>query len=74
MASLVSVHNDGPDAVEIRFGPSSRLLQPGQDLRVATTHRVDVVAIAPISREEMDLHMGIRRDRQQEMGRSVDGE
>jgi hypothetical protein len=61
MGSLVHVHNDGPDAVEIRLGRRSILLQAGQDFRVSTAaHTVEVVALQGISAEDLALHMGGR--------------
>lgn len=60
MAALVSVHNDGPDTVEVRVGRRSILLHAGQDFRVATASVVAVAALAPISADELALHMGGR--------------
>jgi hypothetical protein len=60
MAALVTVHNDGPDAVEIRVGRRSLLLYAGQDFRVATNHAVEVANLPKISADELALHMGGR--------------
>lgn len=60
MAALVSVHNDGPDAVEIRLGRRSILLVAGGDFRVATSQAVELSLLPPVSREDMALHMGTR--------------
>lgn len=60
MGALVSVHNDGPDAVELRIGGRSLLLYAGQDYKVATSHVVEVCMLPKISAEELAMHMGGR--------------
>lgn len=65
MAALVTVHNDGPDAMEVRIGCRSVLLYAGQDFRIATSHAVQLHHLPQISAEELALHMG---------GRVQDGE
>jgi hypothetical protein len=60
MGALVTVHNDGPDAVEIRIGRRSILLQAGGDFRVSTASTVGILPLAPISAEDLALHMGGR--------------
>lgn len=59
MGAQVTVRNDGPDAVEVRIGPSSRLLHAGQSICVATAaKRVEVTPLVPLTPAEMAMHMG----------------
>jgi hypothetical protein len=65
VGALVTVHNDGPDSVEVRVGRRSILLHAGQDFRVSTASNVGIAPLTPISADELALHMG---------GRPSDGE
>lgn len=60
MAALVTIHNDGPDSVELRVGRRSILLHAGQDFRVATSATVGIVPLVPVSADELAMHMGGR--------------
>lgn len=60
MAALVTVRNDGPDAVELRIGRKSVLLYAGKSHCVATSHAVEVNNLPKLSAEELALHMGTR--------------
>lgn len=60
MGALVGVHNDGPDAIEVRIGRRSILLQPGQDYRVATSAAVELHTLPPMDPLDLALHMGGR--------------
>jgi hypothetical protein len=60
VAALVSVHNDGPDAIELRIGRQSILLQPGHDYRVATSAAVELCPLARIDPLDLAMHMGGR--------------
>lgn len=62
MAALVTVHNDGPDAVELRVGRRSVLLSAGEEFRMSTANVVSVGPLPKIDPQELALHMGTRPD------------
>lgn len=66
MGALLSIHNDGPDAVHVRIGGRWVQLQAGEGTRVNATVGVEFEPIPTIKPEDMALHQGYAPDKPKE--------